>query len=619
MTFLVVVGVLWASFLKTLGTTAGEDSLPMPWTQFLAELSSGRVAELRMTSGYPVVEGVLRAPLDTLNSHVVRITTTAPVTNSDAVYAQLSQSGIPITVRARETSVFSALFEYLPLFIMAGFFFWYLRRAQDPSRTAQQFGKNRRGAVMEIPEITMDAVAGADEAKAEISEIVEFLKDPQSITRLGGRMPRGALLIGPAGTGKTLLAKAAAGTAGRPFFSLSGSDFVEMFVGVGAARVRDLFAQARASAPCIIFIDEIDAVGRQRGVSGQGGSDEREQTLNQLLVEMDGFQSGEGIVVLGATNRPDVLDPALLRPGRFDRHITVGLPDAVGRLAILHQHAARFVLEPDLKLELLARQTAGMSGADLANVLNEAAVMAARRQADKITLVDIEGARDKITFGLERVSMTLSPQERRLTAVHEAGHTIMSLTYPDLDPLHKVSIIPRGRALGITAYLPQEDRHSYTRLHLTHLLVMFMGGRAAELHVFGRDGLTTGAQNDIERATQMARRMVTQFGMSDRVGPCQITTGDDAERADGSSERTREMIDDEVRRMLEKAHQEAVSICEDRKDDLMAITDALLERETLTAKDIAVLLGLPEPQGPLRPAPVPLGDEVPASLDISEI
>src|SRR5690606_10569316 len=471
------------------------------------------------------------------------------------------------------------------------------------------FGKSKAKLLSgDTPKITFADVAGADEAKVELEEIIEFLKDPQKFTKLGGRLPKGALLVGPPGTGKTLLAKAVAGEAGRPFFSMSGSDFVEMFVGVGASRVRDLFEQGKAHAPCIIFIDEIDAVGRHRGAGLGGGHDEREQTLNQLLVEMDGFESNDGVILLAATNRPDVLDPALLRPGRFDRQIVVDAPDVKGREGILRVHLRKIPLADDVDVTTLARGTPGMSGADLANLVNEAALLAARRNRDKVYMPDLEEAKDKVMLGAERKSLVLSDAERRLTAYHEAGHAVVALKTPGLDPLHKVTIVPRGRALGVTASLPEEDRHSYSKDYLLARLVMLFGGRAAEQLVFGPDKVTTGAGNDIERATQLARRMVTSYGMSDLVGPLavgdseqEVFLGRELVQRREISEKTAELVDAEVKRLVDEAYQRAVNTLQEHRDLLERIAEALLERETLDREDID-LLAAGEPLPPLEPA-----------------
>jgi cell division protease FtsH len=448
----------------------------------------------------------------------------------------------------------------------------------------------------EAPKVTFADIAGAEEAKNELEEVVEFLKDPQRFSRLGGRLPKGVLLVGPPGTGKTLLARAVAGEAARPFFQMSGSDFVEMFVGVGASRVRDLFEQGKAQAPCIIFIDEIDAVGRHRGAGLGGGHDEREQTLNALLVEMDGFETNEGVILLAATNRPDVLDPALLRPGRFDRQVIVDFPDVRGREGILRVHAKKLPLAADVELKVVAKGTPGLSGADLANICNEAALLAARNDSDKVAMDHFEAAKDKVMLGTERRSLVLTESERKLTAYHEAGHAVIGLRLPGLDPLHKVTIVPRGSALGLTASLPQEDRHSYTKEWLEGQLCMLFGGRVAEEITFGPEKITTGAGNDIERATAMARQMVTRFGMSDVIGLMAIGQADQevflgrelVQRRE-VSEHTAQQVDREIKRVLDEAEERARSIVTEHGDLLERIAQALLDRETLDAVEIGFL------------------------------
>ena len=462
-------------------------------------------------------------------------------------------------------------------------------------------------------------MAGADEAKQELEEIIDFLKDPQKFQRLGGRLPKGALLVGPPGTGKTLLAKAVAGEAGRPFFSMSGSDFVEMFVGVGASRVRDLFEQGKAHAPCIIFIDEIDAVGRHRGAGLGGGHDEREQTLNQLLVEMDGFESNDGVILLAATNRPDILDSALLRPGRFDRQIVVDMPDVKGREQILRVHTRKIPLGANVNLERIAKGTPGLSGAELSNVVNEAALLAARRNKPVVDMNDLEDAKDKVMLGLERKSMVLTDEERKLTAYHESGHALVGLTVPGIDPIHKVTIVPRGRALGITFFLPEKDRRNVTKQWLLGQLAMSYGGRVAEELVFGPDKVTTGAYSDIQQATEMARRMVTQFGMSDVVGPiavgdreAEIFLGREVVQRREVSERTAELVDTELKRLLGEAYEHARDIVTKHRDQLDRLAAALLERETLDREEVDLVMAgkrLPPvaPASPPPAAPAPEG------------
>ncbi len=493
---------------------------------------------------------------------------------------------------------------FLPWLLIIVFWLWILRSMQAGGNRAFQFGRSRARLISpDTPQVTFADVAGAEEAKLELEEIIEFLKDPPRFSRLGGRLPKGILLVGPPGTGKTLLARAVAGEAARPFFQMSGSDFVEMFVGVGASRVRDLFEQGKAHAPCIIFVDEIDAVGRHRGAGLGGGHDEREQTLNALLVEMDGFEANEGVILLAATNRPDVLDPALLRPGRFDRQVVVDLPDVKGREGILRVHAGKLPLEEDVELSLIARGTPGLSGADLSNICNEAALFAARRGVDRVGMDDFEQAKDKVMLGAERRSMVLTDSERKLTAYHEAGHVVIGVKIPGLDPVHKVTIVPRGRAMGLTAALPEEDRHSYTRDWMTGQLAMLFGGRVAEELAFGPEKVTTGAGNDIERATGMARRMVTRFGMSNRIGLMavgdsdqEVFLGRELVQRREISEYTARQVDEEVKRLLDAAHARAREILEANRDLLDELAAALLERETLDGDEIGLLLdGKPLP------------------------
>ena len=505
---------------------------------------------------------------------------------------------VEITARSRGLGWGTLMISILPVFLFIAFWIWIFRAMQSGGNRAFQFGRSKARMISpDTPQVTFADVAGAEEAKVELEEIIEFLKDPPRFSRLGGRLPKGVLLVGPPGTGKTLLARAVAGEAGRPFFQMSGSDFVEMFVGVGASRVRDLFEQGKAHAPCIIFVDEIDAVGRHRGAGLGGGHDEREQTLNALLVEMDGFEANEGVLLLAATNRPDVLDPALLRPGRFDRQVVVDLPDVKGREGILRVHAKKLPLDEDVELSLVARGTPGLSGADLSNICNEAALFAARRGVDRVAMEDFEQAKDKVMLGTERRSMVLTDAERRLTAFHEAGHVVIGVKVPGLDPVHKVTIVPRGRALGLTASLPEEDRHSHTRDWLNGQLAMLFGGRVAEELEFGPEKVTTGAGNDIERATAMARRMVTRFGMSDRIGLMavgdseqEVFLGRELVQRREVSDFTAQQVDVEVKRILDEAHSRARGIVEENRELLADIANALLERETLDSSEIQLLV-----------------------------
>jgi cell division protease FtsH len=489
------------------------------------------------------------------------------------------------------------LLSLLPWVILGSFWLFLLRRMQGVgSKGIFSFGKSRAKMLTENrPKVTFDDVAGADEAKQELREIIEFLRDPEKFQRLGGKIPKGALLLGPPGTGKTLLAKAVAGEAGVPFFSMSGADFVEMFVGVGASRVRDLFEQGKKNAPCIIFIDEVDAVGRHRGAGLGGGHDEREQTLNQLLVEMDGFDSNEGVILIAATNRPDVLDSALLRPGRFDRQIVVDRPDVRGREGILKVHTKKIPIAKDVNLSVLAKGTPGFSGADIASMVNEAALLAARNNKDRVSMRDLEEAKDKVLMGTERRSMLISENEKKITAYHEAGHALVAKFTPGSDPVHKVTIIPRGRALGLTTTLPIDEKHNYSRNYCESLLTHLMGGREAERLVFKE--MTTGAGNDIERATELARKMVCEWGMSELLGPLafgkkeeEIFLGREIAQHRDYSERTAQLIDEEVKKIVLEATQRAAGILQKNEDKLHAMASALLEREMLDGDEIDAIL-----------------------------
>ncbi len=509
----------------------------------------------------------------------------------------LRAKGVKINAEpVKESAWYNFLVVWAPLILMALWFMFIMRNMQMGGNKAMSFGKSKAKLLNETSKkVTFSEVAGMDEAKVEVQEIIEILKDPQKFQKLGGKIPKGVLLVGPPGTGKTLLARAIAGEAGVPFLSISGSDFVEMFVGVGASRVRDLFEQGKKNAPCIIFIDEIDAVGRHRGAGLGGGHDEREQTLNQLLVEMDGFESNEGVILVAATNRPDVLDPALLRPGRFDRQVVIPRPDLNGRIGVLKVHAQKIKLSPQVDLEAVARGTPGMSGADLANLVNEAALLAGRASKTQVENDDFERAKDKIMMGLERRSTVMSNEEKRITAVHEAGHTIVAKLIPGTDPVHKVSIIPRGMALGVTLRLPLADRYHYNREYLLNDIAIFMGGRAAEEIVL--NSMTTGASSDIERATSMARRMVTEWGMSDRLGPLaygkkeeQIFLGREIAQHRDYSEHTAIEIDEEVKRIVGDNYERAKRLIRERKDTLDALTKALLEKETLDGPEIDAIV-----------------------------
>jgi len=587
------------------------------YTEFQAQLAAGNVH--KVTFKGRKLEGELRAPVQREGQDLTEFAVTLPPGAEDSLVPQLQKADVIIEAEEPQAGWGTFLLGALPWLLFIAFWLWIFRTMQGGGNRAFQFGRSKAKLISpDTPKVTFADVAGADEAKEELQEIIEFLKDPARFSRLGGRLPKGVLLVGPPGTGKTLLARAVAGEAGRPFFQMSGSDFVEMFVGVGASRVRDLFEQGKAHAPCIIFVDEIDAVGRHRGAGLGGGHDEREQTLNALLVEMDGFESNEGVILLAATNRPDVLDPALLRPGRFDRQVVVDAPDVRGREGILRVHAKKLPLADNVELGLIARGTPGMSGADLANVCNEAALLAARRGVDKVSMTDFEQAKDKVMLGTERRSLVLTERERKLTAYHEAGHAVMGLKIPGLDPVHKVTIVPRGRALGITASLPEEDRHSYRKEWLEGQLAMLFGGRVAEEMIFGEEDVTTGAGNDIERATAMARRMVTQFGMSEVIGLVavgdaehEVFLGRELVQRRQVSEHTARLVDQEVKRILDEAHDKARQVLESNADLLERIAGALLERETLDRTQIEALeRGDPLPPLPVPPAPAPKTPDV---------
>jgi cell division protease FtsH len=561
-----------------------------------AQLTADNISKVTIVGG-KVVTGEFKTGVLIDGTETRRFQTQWGIANSERDFERLREKQVSIKAEDPRVSIGSILISILPWIIIFGIWIFLFRQMQAGGNKAFSFGKSKAKLLTgDTPKVTFADVAGADEAKVELREIIEFLKDPAKFTKLGGRLPKGALLVGPPGTGKTLLARAVAGEAGRPFFSMSGSDFVEMFVGVGASRVRDLFEQGKASAPCIIFIDEIDAVGRHRGAGLGGGHDEREQTLNQLLVEMDGFESNDGVILIAATNRPDVLDPALLRPGRFDRQIVVDAPDLRGREGILKVHIRNKPLAEDVDIHRLARGTPGMAGADLANLVNEAALLAARRNHDKIYMVDFEDAKDRVMLGAERKSLVMREEERRLTAFHEAGHAVCAIRVKGNDPLHKVTIVPRGRALGLAFTLPEDDRVSVTREQLEARLVMAYGGRVAEEIVFGRDHVTTGASSDIQFATGLARRYVSQWGLSDAIGPVlvgdneqEVFLGRELTSRRTVSERTAQQVDDEVSRVINEAYNRATDTLTTHRELLERIANALLERETLGREDIAVL------------------------------
>jgi cell division protease FtsH len=585
-------------------------SARISYSEFIQYLDQGDV--LKVTFRDRSIDGEFRGTEEIDGADFNTFESMTPGDVTDGLLSELASKDVIVDAEQPQAGWGTFLLTALPWLLFIAFWIWIFRTMQGGGNRAFQFGRSKAKMISpDTPKVTFADVAGADEAKEELTEIIEFLKDPGKFSRLGGRLPKGVLLVGPPGTGKTLLARAVAGEAGRPFFQMSGSDFVEMFVGVGASRVRDLFEQGKAHAPCIIFVDEIDAVGRHRGAGLGGGHDEREQTLNALLVEMDGFESNEGVILLAATNRPDVLDPALLRPGRFDRQVVVDAPDVKGREGILRVHAKKLPLADDVELALIARGTPGMSGADLENVCNEAALLAARRDGDKVSMSDFEHAKDKVMLGTERKSLVLNERERKLTAYHEAGHAVLGLKVPGLDPVHKVTIVPRGRALGITASLPEEDRHSYTKEWMEGQLAMLFGGRVAEEMIFGVNAVTTGAGNDIERATSMARRMVTSFGMSDVIGLIAIGDNDqevflgrEIQQRRTVSEHTQRMVDQEVKRILDEAHRMAHDVLGEHSDLLESIAQALLDRETIGRADLEALdAGAPLPPLPQAEAP----------------
>jgi len=587
--------------------TASSQSRQLDQTAFYEALAAGEVEEVRVTGDTFGMEltGKFSKPRTGPGGQPIRSFSTY-IIKDDKLTQRLREANVTVKVeRPKDGSFLALLLTWSPMLLFLGVWIFFMRQMQSGGNRALSFGKSRAKLTSsQGKKVTFRDVAGVEEAKEELQEIIEFLKEPQRFQKLGGKIPKGVLLMGPPGTGKTLLARAIAGEANVPFFSISGSDFVEMFVGVGASRVRDLFEQGKKNAPCIIFIDEIDAVGRHRGAGLGGGHDEREQTLNQLLVEMDGFETNEGVILISATNRPDVLDPALMRPGRFDRQVVVPRPDVRGREEILRVHVRKIPLADDVDLTVIARSTPGFSGADLANLVNEAALYAARRNRKHVTQEDFEIAKDKVLMGTERKSLIISDDEKRATAYHEAGHALVAFTVPDADPLHKVTIIPRGRALGVTQQLPIDDRHTYSKQYLQSAITVLMGGRVAE--ELRLNQLTTGAGNDFERATEMARKMVCEWGMSEKLGPLtfgkqeeQIFLGREIAQHRDYSEATAVEIDAEVRRIVLDAYSSARSILEARADALTRVAEALLEREVLDAEQIAALVRnepLPEPK-----------------------
>lgn len=508
----------------------------------------------------------------------------------------LRKNDVKVTAQPEDTTsntLWGVLISWFPMILLIGVWIFFMRQANSGNNKAMSFGKSRARLIENTKKVTFKDVAGADEAKQELEEIIDFLKDPDKFQRLGGKIPKGVLMVGPPGTGKTLLAKAVAGEADVPFFSISGSDFVEMFVGVGASRVRDMFAQAKKNAPCLLFIDEIDAVGRHRGAGLGGGNDEREQTLNQLLVEMDGFEANENVILIAATNRPDVLDPALLRPGRFDRQVTVTNPDKKGREEILKVHVKKVPLAKDVNLSVIARGTPGFSGADLANLVNEAALLAARKNKHKVTSSDFDEAKDKVLMGSERRSMAMDENEKKLTAYHEAGHAICSLYVESTDPIHKATIIPRGRALGMVQQLPEKDQYSYSRIKMLSRLIIMMGGRVAEELKFGEKNVTSGASSDIAAATNLARSMVTEWGMSEKLGPVlyaentgEVFLGKSVTQSKNMSEETARLVDAEIKQLVVDAHDKAYKLLQEKSEEWERLAQALLEYETLSGEEI---------------------------------
>jgi len=586
-------------------------SRDLSFTEFMKEVDQGDVQKVTIQG--QEVSGVL--------NDGSRFSSLTPP-NDNTVVKDLYDKGVDIKVKPDNGDVptlLSVLVSWFPMLLLIGVWVFFMRQMQSGGGKAMGFGKSKAKLLTERQgRVTFEDVAGIDEAKEELEEIVEFLKDPMKFQRLGGKIPKGALLVGPPGTGKTLLARAIAGEANVPFFTISGSDFVEMFVGVGASRVRDMFEQAKKNAPCIIFIDEIDAVGRHRGAGLGGGNDEREQTLNQLLVEMDGFESNEGVILIAATNRPDVLDPALLRPGRFDRQVVVPNPDIIGRSKILKVHIRKVPIAPDVNLQVIARGTPGFSGADLANLVNEAALLAARRGKRLVTMADFEDAKDKVMMGAERRSMVMTEKEKALTAYHEGGHALVALSVPSTDPVHKATIIPRGRALGMVMQLPERDQLSMSLEQMTSRIAIMMGGRIAEELIFGKDKVTSGAANDIEQATKLARAMVTRWGFSDELGPLaygdneqELFLGHSVAQTQNVSEETARKIDKEVRRFVEEGYTEARRILTDKIEDLKILAQGLIEYETLSGDEIKDLLKGKQPVREVDDTPP--SDDKPAS------
>ena len=566
------------------GTPARSAGSELPFSEFMNQAENNRIAEVTVSG--PDVYGTY-----TDGGKFYTYTPYDPT-----MIETLRKNNVVVNAKPEDTSAntfWGIVISWFPMILLIGVWIFFMRQANAGNSKAMSFGKSRARLLENSKKVTFADVAGCDESKQELEEVIDFLKDPGKFQRLGGKIPKGVLLVGPPGTGKTLLAKAVAGEADVPFFSISGSDFVEMFVGVGASRVRDMFAQAKKNSPCLLFIDEIDAVGRHRGAGLGGGNDEREQTLNQLLVEMDGFDENENVILIAATNRPDVLDPALLRPGRFDRQVVVPNPDVKGREEILKVHVRKVPLAKDVNLAVVARGPPGFSGADLANLVNEAALLAARRNKRKVTSKDFDDAKDKVLMGNERKSMAMDEQEKKLTAYHEAGHAICSLNVEETDPIHKATIVPRGRALGMVQQLPEKDQYSYSRAKMLSRLIICMGGRAAEELKFGRDKVTSGASSDIAAATKLARSMVTEWGMSDLLGPVlyaenseEVFLGKSVTQNKNMSEETARVVDAEIKRLVCEAHEGALNILKEKKEDWERLSEALIEYETLTGEEI---------------------------------
>ena len=605
----IIIAVLLVVLFNVFQNTGAKPvNAPISYTKFIEQVEAKQVRTVTFQGDKATGEYANRQPF----------ATTVP-SNDATLWPLLKQHNVDTKVLPPDEGMpfVGILLNILPFVLMIGIWIFFMRQMQSGGGKAMGFGKSRAKLLTEKQgRVTFEDVAGVDEAKDDLKEIVDFLRDPQKFQRLGGRIPKGVLLVGPPGTGKTLLARAIAGEANVPFFTISGSDFVEMFVGVGASRVRDMFEQAKKNNPCIVFIDEIDAVGRHRGAGLGGGNDEREQTLNQLLVEMDGFEASESVILIAATNRPDVLDPALLRPGRFDRHVVVPNPDLAGREKILRVHLRKVPLAPDVEPKVIARGTPGFSGADLANLVNEGALLAARRGKRVVTMSELEDAKDKVMMGAERRSLAMSEEEKKLTAYHEAGHALIAITVEGSDPIHKATIIPRGRALGMVMRLPERDALSLTRQKMKADLAVAFGGRLAEELVFGHDKVTTGAQSDIEQATRMARAMVTRFGMSDALGPIayaenqeEVFLGHSVSRTQNISEATAQKIDSEIKLIVDEAYERAKTILTERSADLQLLARGLLEYETLTGDEIIALLkGIPPVRTPYEDPVLPRGE-----------